>query len=200
MKQLQVEFCSNADQCGLHTFKQIKRTNNTALYVRIRKDNTVHSYEVFKIKIVKAGTKLPNKTVVSEDYESYPGKSSFGKYAYSCKDLAHAEQRYEELLKSQIALDEAEEDADDVDNDSGEKQNTASSVVKGKRGRKAKDRSALRFPNDKFTMKQLELLNPDVSFAFLYQHVRSLLNIQFKIVDSLTGKRGKPTIVYQSIT
>ena len=48
-------------------------------------------------------------------------------------------------------------------------------------------------------MKQLELMNPEVSFGLLYQHIRGLLNIEFKIVDSLTGKRGKPTVVYKSI-
>lgn len=197
MKKLQVEFQSNVDQCGLHTFKQIKRTSNTAIYQRIRKDGTTHTFEAFKIKVVKAGAKLPGGNVVAEDYEAYPGKSAFGKYAYSCKDLAHAEQRFDELLKSQIALDEVEEDADDAA--IVKKDNTESKVVKGKRGRKAKDRKSLKIPKDKFTMKQLELLNPDFSFAFLYQHIRGLLNIEFKIVESLGGKRGKPTIVYAPI-
>jgi hypothetical protein len=202
MKQLQVEFKRNADKCGRHTFRQIQRTNNTALYVRIRKDETVHSYEAFKIKIVKAGTTFAKGAKpVAEDYESYPGAPAFGRYAYSCKTLEQAEQRYEELSKSQNALDDEEQVCEDEDGDAvvEKNENTASNVVKGKRGRKAKDRSNLKFPKDKFTMKQLELMNPEVSFAFLYQHVRSLLNIEFRIVDSLTGKRGKPTLVYQSI-
>lgn len=198
MKKLQVEFQSNVDQCGLHTFKQIKRTSNTAIYQRIRKDGSTHTFEAFKVKIVKAGSKLPGGNVVAEDYEAYPGKSAFGKYAYSCKDLEHAERRFDELLKSQIVVDEVEEDADD-DVVSVKKNNTEKTDGKGKRGRKAKDRKNLKFPKDKFTMKQLELLNPDFSFAFLYQHVRGLLNIEFKIVESLGGKRGKPTIVYAPI-
>lgn len=198
MKKLQLEFQSNHDQCGLHTFKQIKRSSNTALYQRIRKDGTTHSYEAFKIKIVKAGTVFAKgATPISEDYESYPGKGGFGKYAYSCKTLAHAEQRYAELLKSQVAIEDVEGDEDAVEGVVKKDQSVNNST--GKRGRKAKDRSTLKFPKDKFTMKQLELMNPEVSFAFLYQHVRSLLNIEFKIVDSLTGKRGKPTVVYAPI-
>jgi len=198
MKKLQVEFQSNVDQCGLHTFKQIKRTGNTALYQRIRKDKTVHSYEAFKIKIVKAGTIFAKGAKpIEEDYESYPGKGAFGKYAYSCKTLDRAEMRYEELLKSQIVLDTVTDDDDDVDG--GEKSKLDNKSAAGKRGRKAKDRSSLKIPKDKFTMKQLQLLNPEVSFAFLYQHVRAFLNIQFKIVESIGGKRGKATIVYAPI-
>lgn len=196
MKKLQAEFQSNVDQCGLHTFKQIKRTSNTAIYQRIRKDGTTHTFEAFKIKVVKAGSKLPGGNVVAEDYEAYPGKSAFGKYAYSCKTLEHAERRFDELLKSQENIDTV--DTDDVESEvvGSKKDNSVKSVVKGKRGRKAKDRGSLKIPKDKFTIKQLEFLNPDVSFAFLYQHVRGLLNIEFKIVETLGGKRGKPTIVY----
>lgn len=197
MKKLQVEFVSNVDQCGLHTFKQIQRCAGAAIYQRIRKDGTTHSYEAFKIKVIKAGAKLPNGATVAEDYESYPGKSSFGRWAYSCKDLAHAERRYDELLKSQVVVDDVEEDDDEaVDKN---KQSKDTNTVKGKRGRKAKNRANLKIPKDKFTMKQLELMNSDFSFAFLYQHVRALLNIEFKIVESLGGKRGKPTIVYAPI-
>ena len=203
MKKLQVEFQSNVDQCGLHTFKQIKRCAGAAIYQRIRKDGSTHSYEAFKIKVVKAGAKLPNGATVPEDYESYPGKSSFGKYAYSCKDLAHAERRYDELIKSQVVVDDVEDDEDATNGVVAAKKDTNttsdSGTVKGKRGRKAKDRSNLKIPKDKFTMKQLELMNSDFSFAFLYQHVRALLNIEFKIVESLGGKRGKPTIVYAPI-
>lgn len=210
MKQLRLEFQSNADNTGLQTFTQIKRTANTALYVRTRNGRrkrgkrragsevpVVHSYEAFKIKVVKAGSKLPGGNVVAEDYEAYPGKSAFGRYAYSCKTLERAELRYNELLQSQEIADDGEIDNDEYDDVNNK--DTKNPAVKGKRGRKAKDRSSLKIPKDKFTIKQLELLNPDVSFAFLYQHVRGLLNIEFKIVESLTGKRGKPTIVYAPI-
>lgn len=199
MKKLQLEFQSNVDQCGLHTFKQIQRCAGAAIYQRIRKDGTVHSYEAFKIKIVKAGSPLPNGTVVTEDYEQYPGKSLFGKTAYSCKDLANAERRYDELLKSQDVEDDEDATAGVVAAKVDINTTSDSVTVKGKRGRKAKDRSNLKIPKDKFTMKQLELMNSDFSFAFLYQHVRALLNIEFKIVETLSGNRGKPTVVYAPI-
>jgi len=198
MKKLQVEFQSNADQTGLHTFKQLKRSTNTALYQRTRKDGTTHSYEAFKIKIVKAGTVFAKgATPVAEDYESYPGKGGFGKYAYSCKTLERAQLRYDELLRSEIALDDADDDIVIVAD--GEKNQSVNKVATGKRGRKAVDRSSLKIPKDKFTMKQLELLNPNVSFALLYQHIRALLDVQFKIVGTLQGGRGKPTLVYAAI-
>jgi hypothetical protein len=198
MKKLQVEFQSNADQCGLHTFKQIKRSANTALYQRIRKDSSTHSYEAFKIKIVKAGTIFAKGAKpIAEDYESYPGKGGFGKYAYSCKTLDRAEMRYEQLLKEQIALDDVDDDATPSEVEEKNQSENKSAAVK--RGRKSKDRSSLKIPKDKFTMKQLELLNPEVSFALLYQHIRALLNIEYKIVESIGGKRGKPTLVYAPI-
>lgn len=199
MKKLQIEFQSNVDSTGLQTFKQIKRSDNTALYQRVRKDGSTHSFEAFKIKIIKAGTVFAKGAVpVAEDYESYPGKTAFGRFAYSCKDLLAAEQRYDQLVKSQIVLEEVEED-DEQEGAVPEKSESGKEVATGKRGRKAKDRSTLKFPKDKFTMKQLEIMNPDFSFAFLYQHVRALLNIDFKIVASVGGKRGKPTIVYAPI-
>ena len=95
------------------------------------------------------------------------------------------------------ALADVDEDA--VESTDNEKKQSVNKVAAGKRGRKAKDRSNLKIPKDKFTMKQLELLNPEVSFALLYQHIRALLNIEYKIVESIGGKRGKPTLVYAPI-
>tara|TARA_R110000868_G_scaffold404172_1_gene682076 strand:- start:1112 stop:1459 length:348 start_codon:yes stop_codon:yes gene_type:complete len=81
MKLLKKEFVSNVDHCGDHKFVQLKRTNSIAVYARYKMDGWIFGYEVFKIKTVKAGSPLPNNTVVAEDYESYPGKNAFGKTA-----------------------------------------------------------------------------------------------------------------------
>ena len=189
MKDLQKEFQSNVDQSGLQTFREVKRNEVAAIYQRIRSDGTTHSFEAFRIKIVKAGAALPGGLKVLEDYVSYPGKTSFGKTAYSCKSLAAAEARFDEIVKKAAELDAiaVEEEA-------------ASGDEAGKRGPKNKDRSTIKVPQDKFTMKQLHALNPEMSFGFLYLHVRNMLNIEFKIVDSLrTGQRGKPTILYAPI-
>lgn len=202
MKKLEISFQTNADQTGLMEFRQLKRTANVAMYERVRKDKSVHSYEVFLIKTVKAGTVFAKgATPVAEDYESYPGKSGFGKYAYSCKTLERANIRYEELIKNQNNHTDAN-DADAVSEPSDDNKSKTVDQIdapRSTRGRKAKDRSAIVLPKDKFTIKQLELLNPQFSFALLYQHVRNLLNVQFKIVDTLGGRRGKPTLVYQVI-
>jgi len=194
MKKLQLKFQTNADGCGLQTFIQIKRNTNSALYSRQRADGSIHSYEVFKVRLVKKGAPLPGGLFVEEDYEAYPGKSAFGKTAYSCKTLDRAEIRYEELLKAKIDADAAEEADEDISH------TKSSDASPGKRGRKAVDRSGLNIPKDKFTIKQLHLLNPNVSFALLYQHIRGLLNIEFKIVATLQGGRGKPTLVYEPIS
>lgn len=203
MKKLQEEFQSNADQCGLHTFKQVKRCANAALYQRIRKDGTTHSFEAFRVKVVKAGTKLPNGTLVQEDYESYPGKSSFGKHAYSCKTIAQAEMRYDEVIKNQEPIDSSvEEEGEDGTPSVKTKPDTKISATKGTRGRKAIDRSTIKMPKkgEKFEVKGLHLMNEAMSFGFVYQHLRSLLATgQAKVVDSISGGRGKPRLVYQMI-
>lgn len=199
MKLLQEEFKSNVDQTGLQTFKQIKISDAAAIYQRIRSDGTTHSFEAFKIKVVKAGAKLPGGLTVQEDYVSYPGKNSFGKTAYSCKSLSAAEARYDELIKK---ASDAEAEADEVLVDEvigGEKVKSEKSSTGGKRGRKAIDRSSIKVPKDKFTIKQLELLNPTLSFALLYQHIRGLLGIEYKISGTITGGRGKPKIIYSPI-
>lgn len=198
MKKLQEEFQANADGVGLHIFKQLKRIDDIALYQRIRvKEKTTHSYEVIKIKVIKAGTPLPGGQFVKEDYERYPGAHAFGFTGWTFWNKLAAEQRFNDLVnKKNVVVDVTPEDMD-TEEVAVEKQSTEKPA--GKRGRKPKDRSAIKFPSDKFTMKQLEALNPDFSFAFLYQHLRSLLNIQYKIVEAITGGRGKPTLVYASI-
>lgn len=198
MKLLQKEFQSNVDQCGLHTFKQIKCTDKAALYQRIRKDGTTHSWESFRIKIVRAGAKLPNGTVVAEDYVQYPGKSAFGKYAYSCTTLGSAERHFDEIVQLQLENDSEKV----VDEDDGENKVTVKvEGSKGKRGRKAIDRKSIKMPikGEKFDLKGFHLLNPDVSIGFLYQHLKGLLNIDIKIVDTVSGGRGKPRLVYGMI-
>lgn len=203
MKKLRVEFQSNADGCGLETFKQIKRTDKVAMYERIRKDGTLHCVEVFLIKTIKAGTVFAKGSApTTEDAESYPGKSSFGKFAYCCKTIEQAEGRYAELVQKVKELTEkdlVDTDANEVEDTTKNETKKESKATGGKRGRKPIDRSTIKMPKDRFTMKQLELLNPGVSFGFLYQHLRSLLDKEYTIVDTITGGRGKPKIVYAPI-
>lgn len=195
MKTLEKEFKCNNDKCGIHTFKQIKRVGNVAIYERTTSSGQFHSYEVVKIKLVKAGTVFAKGAApIAEDYESYPGAKTFGRgNAYACVTMENAEKRFDQLVNSQIASEEELEEVSEETEVIGEK-----IEKKDGRGRKAKDRSGLKFPirGEKFEMKVLEAMNPDFSFAFLYQHVKSLLGIQFKVVGTVSAGRGKPKILY----
>lgn len=202
MKHLESEFKSNADQCGLHTFKQIKYTNKGALYQRIRSDGTTHSFETFKIKVVKAGTKLPNGLQVTEDYVKYPTKNDFGKWAYSCHSLNHAESRYEQIVKENLNTEDIEVDLGSDDSESI-KTNDQIGATKGKRGRKAKTvKMPIPKKGEKFTMKNLMAWSGE-SQPILYIRLKSLVeagmvNIAGEVREAHT--RGKAQILYISNT
>lgn len=207
MKKLELEFQTNADQAGLHTFKQVKREGNVAIYQRIRKDGSTHTFETFLIKIVKAGTVFAKGAPpVKEDYESYPGKSAFGRYAYSCKDMAHAERRFDELVANQKNLNTEVIDASEGD-DSIEVDKTktveSNEAAKGKRGRKAK---VVKMPipkkGEKFTMKNLMAWTGE-SQPLLYMRLKplvesGLVGVAGEVREAHT--RGKAQILYVSNT
>ena len=203
MKDLEKEFISNVDTCGLHTFKQIKRSEHAAIYQRIRKDGTTHTYEAFRIRIVKAGTKLPNGLVVQEDYVSYPTKNWFGKTAYSCKTLEQAERRYEELIKTHTV--DGLEDFEGDDSTPLDKSKTVEQIgaTKGKRGRKAKDiKMPIPATGEKFTMKNLMAWSGE-SQANLYNRLKVLIENQFVGIAGEVREahtRGKSQILYVSHT
>jgi hypothetical protein len=204
MKKLQVEFKSNVDLCGLHTFKQIKTNGIAAIYQRIRSDGTTHSFEAFKIKVVKAGAPLPNGTVVLEDYQPYPGKSVFGKTAFSCKDLVHAEIRYDEICKNQAYIDDDESsEVDDEGNAVKTKRNDNIDAKKGRRGRKAKEvKMPIPKTGEKFTMKMMMAESGECQ-PILYIRLKMLIE-QNKVVAVGEARepntRGKAQIVYLSNT
>jgi hypothetical protein len=201
MKTLKEEFQMNADMTGVQTFKQIKRTPHAAIYQRIRHDGTTHSFEAFRVKVVKAGTKMVTGDLVLEDYEPYPRKGSFGRIASSCKTLEQAEKMFafyvsitgrDEINGEEI--DETEIPGADV------KGLPHKEPTSGKtRGRKAIDRSIIVFPKEKFTMKQFSDMNPDVSQGFLYLHLQTLIDTEYQVVGRMTGGRGKPTLIYDKI-
>jgi len=81
---LQTEFIANNDACGDHVFTQVKRQGDICLYSRTGlADGRPRGFEVFKVKMVKAGASLPGGAKVEADYEQYPGKSAFGRSAWS---------------------------------------------------------------------------------------------------------------------
>lgn len=98
---IQPAFLTNADKCGDHIFTQIKRTGNVAVYRRNEVDtNKLIGFEVFVIKTVKAGTVFAKGgTPTENDYESYPGSSSFGKSAWFCVTEDRAMERFDQLVE-----------------------------------------------------------------------------------------------------
>jgi len=109
MKTLSNRFTMNADKCGPHIFQLNRRDGDIALYDRINPNTGSRvGIEVFKVKVVKAGTPLPNGEVVKEDYESYPGGASFGKHAMFCMTEEHAERAVAKLRGQAILGDDTE--------------------------------------------------------------------------------------------
>jgi hypothetical protein len=95
---MQTEFITNADACGDHVFTQIARKGDICLYKRTGvADGRPKGLELFKVKLVKAGAALPGGNVVEADYESYPGKSAFGKTALSIGGIG-ADERAQQLF------------------------------------------------------------------------------------------------------
>ncbi len=97
---LQKQFVTNADGCGDHVFTQLERSGNFAVYSRknVKTDKVVW-FEVVTIKTVKAGTVFAKGSAPTEfDYESYPGKSSFGRTAWAPATESAAWKRFDNLL------------------------------------------------------------------------------------------------------
>jgi hypothetical protein len=98
MIRLEEKFVKNADFTGEHTFTLVKRTDDVAMYARHKEDGSLFGYEVFLVKIVLEGAKLPNGTLVEESYEKYATKNTIGPSGYFCSNLLSANKRYDQLL------------------------------------------------------------------------------------------------------
>ena len=168
----------NADSTGNHTFRQLRKQDGVALYERIRPDNSHFGYEVFVIKTVQAGKKLPGGKVVEEAYERYPGAHVWGKTAWSRKDLGSAEEKFDEL----VAM---------VQNEQGQPK---------RRGRKSK-KVSLVLPKGNFTMKML-IAETGLTQPVLYVRLQKLIKDGSVVeVDRIKpeGGRGKAMVVYKTV-
>jgi hypothetical protein len=178
MKTLEKEFVMNADATGNQTFRQLRKDSGVALYERIRSDNSHFGYEVFVIKTVKAGKKLPGGKVVEEDYERYPGAHVWGKTAWSPKTLSDAEDKFDEL----VAMVKSEE---------GQPK---------RRGRKSK-KVNLVLPKGDFTMKML-IAETGLTQPVLYVRLQKLIKdgaVKEVARVKSEGGRGKAAVVYQTV-
>jgi hypothetical protein len=188
MKTLELSFTANVDKTGSMQFNQVKRDGNVALYERKYPDGRTHSFEVFEVKTIKAGAKLPNGEVVAEDYERYPGSAAFGKSAYSVNSQERADVRFEQL-KVYVAGKQTATDDDEP--------------VVSKAGRKAVIRPEIVFPEvNPWKMKDLLALNPVWTQPLLYLALqKAITGGVAKCVGELkvAGARGKPAKLYAKV-
>lgn len=177
----------NADKSGDNTFTEFRREGDVAIYHRTDKDGRTKGYEVFVVKVVKQGAALPNGKTVEEAYEQYPGANAFGKHAYDCKSVEHAERRFDEL-KVKLA------------------QSTVVNVTEGdepsisKKVQRAKQNLVdnLSVPGGNFTMKSL-IESTGMTQPQLYPVVKQwIAENKIAIVGNIkaAGGRGRPSLVY----
>ena len=192
MIKLPLEFTSGAGGFAAEPldYKQVVRSDKAAVYQRSR-NGIVKDYEVFKIKVLKKGTQIFQKTV-AEDEERYPSSTNFGFIAWSISGgpsaMNAAIAKFDDLNKEPI-----EKEA--VVDDSVPK-------VPGKRGRKRKERNDLVFPNSDFSMKDLLKLNTSwsqpLAYIQLQKFVKSGSVIEVGRVKNESG-RGRASVIYRKV-
>lgn len=104
MKTLENQFVANYDKCGNNTFTCVKRNDKAAIYERTSPDGGFPAWEVFAIKVVKAGTKLPDGNKVTESYEKYPTKNSFGRWAWFTTSLERAIKHFDRICSNEAVV------------------------------------------------------------------------------------------------
>jgi hypothetical protein len=184
MKTLEQNFVMNADKCGDHTFTQIRREGNICCYRRNRvSDNRVHSFEVFITRVVKAGSPLPGGGMVAEDYEQYPGKTAFGRTAWSILMEQRANTVFNGLLaKNVIPEPDTAEETELVN------------IVKVVRPKS--DRRAIKFPKGPFTQKDLAAFNGIENYKEVYTDLQraladGTLKISAQVKEVSRGRAAK---------
>lgn len=183
MKTLEYTFTSNYDQMGDMKFTQKKREGDVAMYERCWKDGRFHSFEVFLVKTVNAGAKLPGGKQVEETYEVYPTKNHFGKTAYAVFTKDRAEERFDELKG--VAKER--------------KQNPS-----GRRGRRSSVTADIIVPPGDFTMFDLLEANFQNGWSKPMLYVKLQEFVKDGSVECVREQpnhsgRGKPMKVYQRI-
>lgn len=165
MKTLELTFVMNADKCGNHTFTQTRREGNFCIYRRNRvSDGTVHSYEVFITRLIKAGTPLPGGNFVAEDYEQYPGANAFGRTAWSYSGT-HAEQ----AAKKTFDRIKAKKEQPEVEIE------TEGTVTVIPVARVSKSKVTLKLPDKPFTQKDLAAFNNITNYKEVYAPLQAML-------------------------
>jgi hypothetical protein len=175
---LQTEFVTNADSCGDHIFKQIRREGDVCAYSRTSVETgKIVGYEVFLVKTVKAGTVFAKGSKPTEnDYESYPGKSSFGRSAWSFITTKQVSEKIEELLK-------------------GKCQETVLVPVMSITQQMEKETSDI--PEGEFSQSQFATMNCLPARGIVYNILQALINKGLvKLARKVQVGPGRPTSMY----
>lgn len=190
MKILEKTFVMNADKCGNHNFTQVRREGAICMYRRDRvNEGTLHSVEVFITKTVKAGSPLPGGGQVAEDYEQYPGGSSFGRTAWSTNTIEAGNLIFERLLNKKVpVVVETEE--------------TETELVNVARVSQPKgDRRALKWPEGPFTQKDLAAHNGIANYKEVYTDLqRALSNGTLRVAEQVKEvNRGRAAKMFEVV-
>ena len=205
MKPLDIEFETNANASGLHTFRQIKSgvtLTGKPVYIYERlfatgeKQGKTFGFEVVVPSIKKAGTyALPGgKTITyEEDFLEYPGASKFGKSAWSYP--AHlpeaAQAKFKLLTEAPIELVELVDSDEPV------------ALVEPEishRGRPRVDRPLLTMPDGEFSTAELANLNKtDYPVAALFLKDNEAAGKVRRTRTERRASRGKATQLYSKV-
>ena len=191
MIKLPIEFVSGAGGFSAEPleYKQVIRSNKAAVYQRGR-GKVIKDFEVFKIKVLKAGTQIFQQTI-TEDEERYPSNTDFGRSAWSYTGgtegtKSAALKKFYELNREPAEVVAAVKDT--------------TPKVPGKRGRKRKERADLVIPSNDFSMKDLLKLNTSWTQALAYvqiqKEIKNKVVVEVDRVKNETG-RGRATVIYR---
>lgn len=181
MRLLQKQFTSNFDKVGDCEFTQLEKhegkDNNVYIYER-KRDNKLFSYEVFISKRRLKGQPLPGGAFEAEDREQYPGAAQFGFTAKETRNFEQAKVFFREFIDK---LDTKEENQDHPEN---------------------KKKKTLVLPDGNFCIKDLVVLNPNISQPLIYVEIQKLIKlgtIEIKDRKKSVSGRGKPTVFYGKV-
>ena len=213
MKQIEVEFKTNANGTGMQFFRQIKKgftPKGKAVYIYERihaigdKEGETFGFEVIAPSIKKAGTySLPGGKSITyaEDFEEYPGASKFGisAWSYPAYQDGGARWKFEQLTKELIEIEEIEETNNMIENDNVDTNEVPSNVTKS-RGRPKNDRPLLSIPSGEFSTTELcKLNNTDYSVAAVFLRDCEAAGTVKRTRTERRNAKGKETQLFQVV-
>ena len=211
MKQLEIEFQTNANGTGMQIFRQLKRGvtptgKAVCLYQRIfaegAREGVCFGYEVVIPSVKKAGTyPLPaGKTITyPEDFEEYPGASKFGfsAWSYPSYQPGAAEHRFKTLTEIPLETPEVEDEpnTDYIPGDVCRQ----TSAPKG-RGRPKAERPPITIPEGEFSTREVADLNKvEYVTASQFLNEQEEAGLIRRTRTERRSARGKETQLFEKI-